>query len=174
VFTGNSPASWEEFFPWSEENKLHFLCVARAIAENDRDFGKVLDLLILWYIYCICFGVFMKDSRKEMLQPKEALETIKHAHLIPPDDARGYFHLGIAYAKLDCWQNAIAAFEQAIRIQPNYADAHCHLGLLYLACQDREAAWHEYRILRKLDPVTATQLLRHLWNFCTMKREGVS
>ncbi|MHC4531640.1 MAG: tetratricopeptide repeat protein, partial [Planctomycetota bacterium] len=38
---------------------------------------------------------------------------------------------GIAYGKLDRWNEAIEPFKQAIVIKPDYAEAHNNLGIAY-------------------------------------------
>jgi len=100
------------------------------------------------------------------MHPNDALDLVKKVHLIPMKEAKEFFYLGMAYLELNCWQNAIEAFEQALRIQPNDADAHFGLGQVFLACQDIEAAWQEYRILKDLNNLVAMQLLELI---CTNK-----
>ena len=51
------------------------------------------------------------------------------------------------------------AFKQAIRLKPNYADAHYFLGLAYLLIDDKGSALEEYKTLKKLDPKNVDELL---------------
>ena len=56
---------------------------------------------------------------------------------------------------------AVAAVEhgaQAIRINPDYAEAHYSLGVAYLLIRDRNSALDEYKILEKLDIDLANKL----------------
>ena len=55
----------------------------------------------------------------------------------------------------------IEAFKQAIRINPDLADAHNNLGIAYLLLNDRGSALEQYKILKKLD----TELANKLFNF---------
>src|SRR5262249_26460804 len=45
-----------------------------------------------------------------------------------PDDVEARVKLGIALSKQDRFAEAEAAFREAIRIKPDYAPAHAHLG----------------------------------------------
>ena len=58
-------------------------------------------------------------------------------------------------------EEAIEFFKQAIRIKPDYADAHNNLGLAYLGLNDRGSALEQYKILKKLD----TEQVNKLFNF---------
>jgi tetratricopeptide (TPR) repeat protein len=58
-------------------------------------------------------------------------------------------------------EEAIEFFKQAIRIKPDYVDAHNNLCLAYLGSNDRGSALEQYKILKKLD----TELANKLFNF---------
>jgi tetratricopeptide (TPR) repeat protein len=42
-----------------------------------------------------------------------------------------HYNLGIDYGNLDRHQDAAAAYEDAIRLNPNHAEAHYNLGITY-------------------------------------------
>ena len=46
-------------------------------------------------------------------------------------DTNLYFFLGFTYAMLQRYQEAMEAYKEAIRLKPNYAEAHYNLGLAY-------------------------------------------
>lgn len=73
-------------------------------------------------------------------------------------DATLHYQLGFAYYRTKRDREAIAEFKSAIRIKRDYVIAHFFLGMSYLAVGDKSSAMDEYKILRTLDPDTATKL----------------
>jgi len=61
-------------------------------------------------------------------------------------------------------EEAIEFFKQAIRIKPDYADAHNNLGLAYLGLNDRGSALEQYKILKKLDTEQANKLFNFIYS----------
>ncbi len=61
-------------------------------------------------------------------------------------------------------EEAIEFFKQAIRIKPDYADAHNDLGLAYLGLNDRGSALEQYKILKKLDTEQANKLFNFIYS----------
>jgi RNA polymerase sigma factor (sigma-70 family) len=66
-----------------------------------------------------------------------------------PARARAHGNLGVTYAFMGRWDEAVAELEQAIALDPNYGMAYSHLGNIYLRrkryeealrCQDRATA----------------------------------
>ena len=51
------------------------------------------------------------------------------------------------------------SFKQAIKINPDFADAHYNLGAAYLLLNDRGSALKQYKILKSLDPELAKKLI---------------
>jgi lipoprotein NlpI len=58
---------------------------------------------------------------------------------------------------------AIEACKQAIRIKPDFAEAHYFLGLGYLITKDRGSALEQYKILKNLDNNLANQLFNRIY-----------
>ncbi len=56
------------------------------------------------------------------------------------------------------YKDAIEAYKQAIRIDPDNADAHFSLGLAYVYLKDRDSALEQYKILESLDSELANKL----------------
>jgi tetratricopeptide (TPR) repeat protein len=52
---------------------------------------------------------------------------------IKPDCAKGYFNLGCVYYRQGKLEEAIASFQQALKMEPNHAEAHYNLGVIYYA-----------------------------------------
>ena len=91
-------------------------------------------------------------------ETKDAVESLKQAIRINPDDADAHYNLGVAYGNLGLYKDAIEAYKQAIRIDPDNAAAHCNLGEVYLLIGDRNSALNEYKILKDLDIDLANKL----------------
>jgi tetratricopeptide (TPR) repeat protein len=47
------------------------------------------------------------------------------------------------------------SFKEAVRLKPDYGEAHFNLALTYVALKDRKAALDEYNRLKKVDPKLA-------------------
>ena len=65
---------------------------------------------------------------------------------------------GNAYLRLDQDAPAVKAFQQAIKVRPNFAQARYNLGVAYFATGNRKGAQDEYNTLRRLDPARAAKL----------------
>ena len=57
----------------------------------------------------------------------------------------------------------IDSYKQAIRIDPDDADAHNNLGLAYLQINDRGSALEQYKILKTLDTERANKLFNEIY-----------
>ena len=67
---------------------------------------------------------------------------------IKPDYAEAYNNLGVTYNKLGQLEQAVQAYEEALKIDPDYADAHNNLGILFkeLGQLDKAIKSHEQAI----------------------------
>ena len=74
---------------------------------------------------------------------------------LDPDDL---YLMGNAYLRLGQDLPAIKAFQQAISVRPNFAQARYNLGVAYFATGNRKGAQDEYNELRRLDPSRAAKL----------------
>lgn len=79
-----------------------------------------------------------------------------------PADAGAYLHLALSYTEAGRNQEAIEALKNAIRIEPNHAEAHYALGLAYLTVGDRGSALAEHKRLKELDPHLADELMDYI------------
>ena len=52
---------------------------------------------------------------------------------------------------------------QAIRIDPDYADAHYNLGISYFITGERGSALEQYKILKDLDREQASELFNLIY-----------
>jgi len=77
--------------------------------------------------------------------------------------AEYWFYLGFAYSNKEMFKEAIGAYKQAIRINPDYAVAHFNLGGIYLILNDRGSALEQYKILKSLEPELANKLFNLIY-----------
>ncbi len=63
-----------------------------------------------------------------MPEGEDRIRVLKEGIRAEPDDPVGYYVLGLEYAKLHRDLDAIGAFEQALRILPDYTAAFRELG----------------------------------------------
>jgi tetratricopeptide (TPR) repeat protein len=74
---------------------------------------------------------------------------------LDPDDL---YLMGNAYLRLEQDPAAVKAFQQAISVRPNFAQARYNLGVAHFATGNRKGAQEEYNALRRLDPARAAKL----------------
>ena len=55
-------------------------------------------------------------------------------------------------------KEAIEAYKEAIKINPNYAEAYFNLGVSYIMLKDGPSAYEQYKKLLELDPQLAEEL----------------
>jgi TonB family protein len=77
----------------------------------------------------------------------DAAETLKEATRRDPNDAAAYAKLGLAYAALRNYQEAIVVLKMAIRIKPELVDAEAYyqLGNAYLSLGKNSQALETYK-----------------------------
>jgi tetratricopeptide (TPR) repeat protein len=88
----------------------------------------------------------------ELKSYTKAIEALKQAIRIDPDDADTYYNLGCVYGNIDNHTKAIEAYKQAIRIDPDYANSHYGLGLAYNKLGFDKDAIEEYKQAIRIDP----------------------
>jgi tetratricopeptide (TPR) repeat protein len=69
-----------------------------------------------------------------------------------PDSPEAYFKLGNSYYEVGQWDQAVAAYQQAITLDPNYQAAYANLGVTYYQQQQFELAISQYKKALELDP----------------------
>ena len=67
-------------------------------------------------------------------------------------NAEAWYSLGIAYGKLNRYNDAIEAYRQALRINPEYADAWYNLGVAYGNLNRYNDAIEAYRQALRINP----------------------
>jgi protein O-GlcNAc transferase len=87
-------------------------------------------------------------------QGTAAIEQMKEAIALQPGNAQQRDDLGTFYAQAQDWPNAEQAYSEAIRLKPDLAVAHMHLGFVLQAEQKPEAV-QEWLQSSKLAPEDA-------------------
>jgi Flp pilus assembly protein TadD len=83
---------------------------------------------------------------------KEALQDLKRAAALAPNDPLIRNSYGLTLAKSDLWPEAMAEFEAAVRLQPDFTPAHYSLGCARERIGDLGGAREAFEYARKLDP----------------------
>ena len=73
-------------------------------------------------------------------------------HSFPTRRSSDLYNLGVAYGKLGRWQDAVEAYKQAIRIKPDFAEAHCNLGVAYGELGRSQDAIESYKQAIRIKP----------------------
>lgn len=63
-----------------------------------------------------------------------------------PDFAEGAYNLGILHYSQRRVDEAIAAYQHALALDPTYAKAHKNLGEIYVVQERYDLAWHHARL----------------------------
>ena len=83
----------------------------------------------------------------------EAKDTMLQEAKYSPTDAKLFYNLGLAYARIGQTKDAISTLENTVALKENYRDARYALALLYLRENRREDAVDELSyILTHIDP----------------------
>ena len=69
-----------------------------------------------------------------------------------PKQSPAYNNLGGLLAATSDMESAVTQFEEAVRLQSDFAEAHYNLGLMLLRQGERERAEIEFRKARELNP----------------------
>lgn len=107
---------------------LAFAPVTNSLAVQDKDFDDARE-------------AYSKGDYKKAIELYTRLTEKR------PQDFSPRFRLGLSYRKAKQYENAIAAFEQASRIQADPPFAQYEIGKIYLEMKNPEAAAGQYHLL---------------------------
>ncbi|WP_457557585.1 tetratricopeptide repeat protein [Candidatus Harpocratesius sp.] len=106
----------------------------------------------------IMYGLYLNmGSTMQVLAKKkgkslyrEAIECYKLALQINKTDSRVWNNLGNAYIEIDSNSEAIKSFEEALKLDPEYSEAHYSISLAYeFSAQYRKALYHLRQALKE-------------------------
>jgi tetratricopeptide (TPR) repeat protein len=83
-----------------------------------------------------------------------------------------YLNLGISMFNEGMYEEAIAAFNEVLKITPGYGDAHYNLALANVALGNESAAFKEYQILRNIDAKAAEGLYNKITDVAMTDRNN--
>ncbi|CBN79199.1 conserved unknown protein [Ectocarpus siliculosus] len=83
---------------------------------------------------------------------RSAIEYLKRASEIDPQEGLGWYLLGRCYMAAHKHELAYAAYEQAVNCDPNNPNVWCSLGVLYYQLHQNRDALDAYTRAIKLDP----------------------
>ena len=69
-----------------------------------------------------------------------------------------YYNLGISFGKLERYAEAAEAFRQALLLEPNHAEAHYNLGVVYYMMDNRQGLVEQQRALQAAKSPLAKEL----------------
>lgn len=95
----------------------------------------------------------LKEERRKFGNEKNySPETSKSDDTGDVLRAEDWFEKGVELSKAREYEREIEAYKQAIKLKPDYVEAHFNLGLSYLILGDKDSAYDEYELLKNLDP----------------------
>jgi TolB-like protein/DNA-binding winged helix-turn-helix (wHTH) protein/Tfp pilus assembly protein PilF len=117
----------------------------------------------------------------DLLRPHEAVPKARAAAIkaLEIDNTLAEAHASLAFTKMNYdwdWPGAESEFQQALQLNPNYADAHHWYGL-YLAAMGRpDEAMTEMKRARELDPLSLiiNTNVGWLWYFARQYDEAIN
>jgi cytochrome c-type biogenesis protein CcmH/NrfG len=77
-----------------------------------------------------------------------------------PANSHPYYHLAQLYRVAYRQDEAMGLLLEAVRLDPNFADAHAALAEIYIVRNDYDAAWRHALIAEMRGNATAADLLR--------------
>jgi len=132
-------------------------------AVYDEHLNFIPELVSLYQNYRYNFIDLVSTFNK----PDSVIEILKFMDLKIPENAVPYQpdvldYRGVIYRKYFLYKEAVLTLKKAIKIDPNYAETHYNLGLVYLDLGDINSAQKEYKVLKILDLDLAKDLKKHM------------
>lgn len=96
--------------------------------------------------------VYTEEGSKLLLRYSkfdEAEETLTKAIKYDKHNFEAYYYRGCAKVNGQKYKEAIADFEKAVELKPDYADAYFNLGNTYFLMHEEEKACEYYRLADK-------------------------
>ena len=96
--------------------------------------------------------VYTEEGSKLLLRYskfEEAEETLTKAIKYDKNNFEAYYYRGCAKVNGQKYKEAIADFEKAVELKPDYADAYFNLGNTYFLMHEEDKACEYYRLADK-------------------------
>lgn len=137
-----------------------FIIIAWGAEELSASFrtGKTVIALL----FCAVFVSLMTVTMQQVRFWQNSITLFEHSRTVTRENATICTNLGIAYSEINDSKKAITFLGYAIRIDPQYAEAHYNLGLIYLGFGLKEQTLREYEALIRLNSGYADQLNKYI------------
>ena len=96
--------------------------------------------------------IYTEEGSKQLLRYsdyKSAEETLTEAIRYDKNNFEAYYYRGCARVNAMKYDEAIADFEKAVELKPDYADAYFNLGRTYYIKHDEDKACEYYKLAEK-------------------------
>ena len=96
--------------------------------------------------------IYVQEGEKLLLrysEYKKAEETLTKAIKYDKNNYEAYYYRGCARVNAMKYDEAIADFEKAVELKPDYADAYFNLGRTYYMKHDEDKACEYYKLADK-------------------------
>lgn len=96
--------------------------------------------------------IYVQEGEKLLLrysEYKKAEETLTKAIKYDKNNFEAYYYRGCARVNAVKYDEAIADFEKAVELKPDYADAYFNLGRTYYMKHDEDKACEYYKLADK-------------------------
>lgn len=96
--------------------------------------------------------IYTEEGSKLLLrysEYKKAEETLTKAIKYDKSNFEAYYYRGCARVNAMKYDEAIADFEKAIELKPDYADAYFNLGKTYFILNNEDKACENYKLAEK-------------------------
>ena len=105
---------------------------------------------------------YLGDIELKMNHPEKALELLTKALANKNDIRIAYADLGAIYMDQKKYDDALRAFERAVKLDPDQPDMHFRLGRVYQAMGNAPAAAREFARAKELHKRSDDALLKKL------------
>lgn len=96
--------------------------------------------------------ILTEEGSKQLLRYSEykiAEETLTKAIQYDKKNYEAYYYRGCARVNAMKYDEAIADFEKAIALKPDFADAYFNMGCTYFLMKDEDKACENYKLAEK-------------------------
>ena len=130
-----------------------FFC---TFAANNTAMKKLS--IVLWLALGLCLAscedpaksrLYMDEGVKLMMRYskfEEAEEALDKAVKYDKHNVEAYYHRGCVRVNMKKFKDAIADFEKAIELKPDFADAYFNIGRAYILLNDEDRACEYYTL----------------------------
>lgn len=127
--------------------------------KQDLGWRAVIAVIALTIMIVLAYSYFQEQSNSAG-QTATVISPATTAQLIPPeataqanpDSSQAQFELGNAYVEAGQWEQAQAAYQKAIELDPNYQAAYANLGVVYYQLGKLDLAALQYQKALELKP----------------------